>query len=614
MADYVEQAMQDMVHELDDLKRKKIFDDGELRHIVKRRREFEYALQKQPAKREDFLNYIRYEVALECLRKRKSKGLHWKSKSVSDFAGVRRLHHIFERGTKKFKGDLRFWYQYVDFCLRSGSTKVLSRVVTRALKFHPREVRLWLLAADRELKCGNIKASRALLLRGLRFAPLSPKLWGEFLRLESRVACHLFAARKTGAEAELPGMEKKAEVTQATENAFAPTRLLLRRALGRMDTKPQHCAAFLATATAVLAHAVECVPSTEGMEQWAREVREAVATRRPGVAEGAEWAPEEVSEEVAVAMWELWWRQERAAGATWSDVVKAALASAPVAALRHCAAAVADAACEGQDGGEAAKALLELSAGPRAAENAEAALAILELLERCEEAGAGQTAEASGKLMRRAAAAHPSCGRLALLASQLGAGKGKGAEVSTIVAAARDMSPPDAARLLLVALEAAADPGKTLERLVRALAKDASPQLLVEAFLGQATARGQAALQEGLLCATAVASQLWDLPVKRTKLLAGVLDVLLRAQTPTAVPAKQVCDRFEELLVALKDDEDEKVEWWTRYVAFAGRAMRWGAGSAVPVTADLHMRALRSVADQAAYTERVQLLSLSGAS
>eukprot|EP00411_Alexandrium_monilatum_P017638 CAMPEP_0175228196 /NCGR_PEP_ID=MMETSP0093-20121207/23793_1 /TAXON_ID=311494 /ORGANISM="Alexandrium monilatum, Strain CCMP3105" /LENGTH=250 /DNA_ID=CAMNT_0016521963 /DNA_START=84 /DNA_END=833 /DNA_ORIENTATION=+ len=250
MADYVEQAMHEMVPELDDLRRKRIFKDPEIRQIIRRRREFEYALQSNDRKPQDYLNYVRYEVALECLRKRRSDALHWRQKSLSDYAGQRRLIHIFNRCMLKFKADKRLWYQYIDFCLRSGSTKVLSSVLLRAVKFHPREAQFWLLAADRELKCGHVKPARTILTRGLRCLPRSAKLWGEFLRLEVQVARRLLevrAALAAAAPQATAGPEAAASVPTpptAADNPWGPARLLLRKGLQRLERSPRACAAL----------------------------------------------------------------------------------------------------------------------------------------------------------------------------------------------------------------------------------------------------------------------------------------------------------------------------------------------------------------------------------
>merc|ERR1719329_426954 len=107
-----------------------------MRQIIKRRRDFEYLLHRVPGSSKDYLGYVQYEVAMECLRKRRSKALNWRKKTISDYAGINRMHSIFNRGLAKYKGDVRLWYQHVDFCLRSGSNKILQRVLMKAVKFH----------------------------------------------------------------------------------------------------------------------------------------------------------------------------------------------------------------------------------------------------------------------------------------------------------------------------------------------------------------------------------------------------------------------------------------------------------------------------------------------
>lgn len=624
--------MQEMVPELDDLKRKRIFNEEEIRQVVKRRREFEYGLQRTPSKHQDFLNYIRYEVAVECLRSRRSKALHWRKKTISDFAGLRRMHIIFDRGVRKFKGDKRMWYQYVDFCLRSGSTKVLSRVLLRALKLHPREVHLWLLAADRELKCGHIKAARTLLVRGLRFAPKSAKLWGEFLRLEVRVACHLQAVRDSP-----EGLDKSAP----SANAWAPGRLLFRRGLKQLSSSPVACVALLVQAVQCLKEAQSEPSSGEGLKEWAAEVRAALAQWRPGIAEGQEWF--EASEETATNMWEVWWTHELKCGSTWGTVADATATSAPPVVIRHLASTIASEAVKGAAVGEstavetAAAVLAKFSGASRVATDAETVVAILEALERCaEEASHALEADkrlaekASHALLERAIARHPKSGRLALLAWSAAADKRKGRRLPVLMSKAQSMQCEEAAAMLLLASpcvtqaeECATQVSErqgSLETVLRNLAPTAAPGPLVAAHLAEALARGGGeALQEACSDARAVARKLWDLPERRAIVLAAVLDGELRCwgmstlakSAPKALrQAKVLTDHFEELLGQFSDDDPEKEDWWIRYVQFVQGASSLGDAicSGLPSVTDLNWRAMRSVADQARYIEKAQRL------
>lgn len=63
--------------------------------------------------------YIEYETQVDKLRqfRKKTQGedaVH----GVADTAGVRRLHFIYARALRKFKGDLRLWHSYLAFCTR----------------------------------------------------------------------------------------------------------------------------------------------------------------------------------------------------------------------------------------------------------------------------------------------------------------------------------------------------------------------------------------------------------------------------------------------------------------------------------------------------------------
>jgi len=627
----VEKTMQEMVPELDDLKRKSIFNEDEIRQIVKRRRDFEYGMQRNPAKHQDFLNYIQYEVAVECLRSRRSKALHWRKKTISDFAGFRRMHIIFDRGVRKFKGDMRMWYQYIDFCLRSGSTKVLSRVLLRALKFHPREVHLWLLAADTELKCGHIKAARTLLVRALRFAPKSAKLWGEFLRLEVRVACHLQAVRDSP-----EGLEQ----STPTANAWAPGRLLFRRGLAKMSCSPSACAAFLAQAIHCLKEAQSEPSSGEGLSEWAAEVRAALAQWRPGVAEGEDWL--DASDETATSLWELWWNHELECGSSWRSVADAAATSAPAVVLRHLAstltaAAVKGASADEQTDDETAAAVLATLAGkPRAAIDAETVIGLLEELERCaEEASHASDSDkrlvqkASRALLERAVAEHPKNARIALLSWSAAAGKSKGKRPPMPPSKADSMQSEEAVAMLLLATPAtmqadgdgdaqALQRQRSLETSLRNLAPSVAPGTLVTAHVAEALARGGAqALQEACSDVRAVAGKLWDMPERRAMMLAAALEAELRCWSMSTLAvaaskmlkqAKALTDRFEELLGLLSDDDPEKEDWWIRYVQFVQGALRSGdgVGSGLPSVTDLNWRAMRSVADQARYADKAQ--------
>eukprot|EP00727_Mastigamoeba_balamuthi_P002142 m51a1_g11925 putative U3 small nucleolar RNA-associated protein (598) ;mRNA; f:677801-679739 len=185
MADAVRDVLQGMGVELSMLRHHKVFSDAEIPVIVRRRTDFEYRLRRKPADRADFARYIRYELALQSIRERRIERLGIKRMKIITFGGLRHLHFIFARALRKFPGDMAFWSQYIEFCMKTGAFTRLAEAMSRALSLHPLEDGLWVLAAkwEYEHNC-NMGNARALMQRALRMNPGSSKLYVEYAKLE----------------------------------------------------------------------------------------------------------------------------------------------------------------------------------------------------------------------------------------------------------------------------------------------------------------------------------------------------------------------------------------------------------------------------------------------
>ncbi|KAF0520632.1 U3 small nucleolar RNA-associated protein 6 [Gigaspora margarita] len=186
MAETVQYYLEKMVPELEDYERKELFSKQEIKSIIRQRTNFEYSLKKRPCQKDDFLKYIEYEINLEKLRKKRKERLAIKGKtSISDYAIIRRIYHIFDRAVIKFKGDISLWLQYIEFAKSAGAGKLLGKIFGSALQLHPTKPLFWILAAKWEFETNaNITASRALLQRSLRLNPSSIQLWHEYFKLE----------------------------------------------------------------------------------------------------------------------------------------------------------------------------------------------------------------------------------------------------------------------------------------------------------------------------------------------------------------------------------------------------------------------------------------------
>ncbi|XP_010666961.2 uncharacterized protein LOC104884066 [Beta vulgaris subsp. vulgaris] len=193
MADVVQHRLERMVPELDDLEKRSLFDRREIAEIVKKRRKFEYRLQRPSPLKQDFIDYIDYEKQLDRLRvlrkktvsrQLKDKGNKKMKKSLSDYAGVRRIIEIYRIATSRFKGDLELWFQYLEFCKEKNNGR-MKKVLGQVIRFHPKVPAVWIYAAAWEFDHNlNVRAAHVIMQMGLRSCPSSEDLWVEFLRME----------------------------------------------------------------------------------------------------------------------------------------------------------------------------------------------------------------------------------------------------------------------------------------------------------------------------------------------------------------------------------------------------------------------------------------------
>eukprot|EP00494_Astrolonche_serrata_P030896 UN31164 len=174
-----------MIPDFNDLIEKNIFSETEIRSIIKKRREVEFKLRGLDCAVETFLGAIVYEQKLEKLRRKRKKRLGIEKRCDSDSAVISRLHHLFQRGLRKYSTNLQFWWFYFDFAIAAYSKTTLSRAFTRCLELHPQCCEVWLRAANWEfMDNSNIIDARKLLHRGLELNTNNPLLWLGLVKLE----------------------------------------------------------------------------------------------------------------------------------------------------------------------------------------------------------------------------------------------------------------------------------------------------------------------------------------------------------------------------------------------------------------------------------------------
>ncbi|KAK2846316.1 hypothetical protein FQN49_005840 [Arthroderma sp. PD_2] len=174
--------LEQLVPELREYEKKKIFTKAEISSITKKRSDFEHRINSRGPSPADYARYAEYEMNLDTLRKKRIKRLGIKAPM---HAGQRRVFFVLDRATRKFHGDVSLWQQYIEYARKQKAHKKLAQIFTNALRLHPREVDLWIYAAQHVLQDhGDITQARGYMQRGLRFCKNSQALWLQYAKLE----------------------------------------------------------------------------------------------------------------------------------------------------------------------------------------------------------------------------------------------------------------------------------------------------------------------------------------------------------------------------------------------------------------------------------------------
>lgn len=181
----INEILENMLPSLQYFANKKIFSKQEVSMIVKKRKQTEYKVRGLNATPETFCGCIQFEIKLEKLRRKRRKRLGIEKTQKEDHAIVSRIHHLFQRGLRKYSNDLTLWWFYFDFCSQSRSGSALSRAFTRCLQLHPHAEIVWLRAANWEFfSNGDILGARKLLQRAIELNSSSCLLWKGYFKLE----------------------------------------------------------------------------------------------------------------------------------------------------------------------------------------------------------------------------------------------------------------------------------------------------------------------------------------------------------------------------------------------------------------------------------------------
>jgi len=122
MADKVDNLLEKMTDELIFYTDEGIFSEQEIKKIVKHRRDQEYQMQRKDAQVTQFIDSIAFEKKLEKLKQARKKNLAKVSKDFRHENAIKkRIIHLYDRATRKYRQNKLIWKEYLYFLLTSDS-------------------------------------------------------------------------------------------------------------------------------------------------------------------------------------------------------------------------------------------------------------------------------------------------------------------------------------------------------------------------------------------------------------------------------------------------------------------------------------------------------------
>lgn len=190
MAEVAEYRAESMISELEQMERLQIFDSNKIKIITRKRKEFEYGLQKKTIKMRDYSRYIQYEMDLLKLVAAKLKRMKINPKTTTIERSIAsRVNKLFTEVIRRFPDQLTGWFSYVQFCKQVGFYSCASRVLEQMLEVHHDKPQIFRVAAKCEFEDFNsINKARKILTNGLHLHKDDKLLYKEAFSLEVKYA------------------------------------------------------------------------------------------------------------------------------------------------------------------------------------------------------------------------------------------------------------------------------------------------------------------------------------------------------------------------------------------------------------------------------------------
>ncbi|VUZ42100.1 unnamed protein product, partial [Hymenolepis diminuta] len=161
----VERNIENILKEIAHIRKAKLFNEDEIREIVRHRRMHEYSIQKRNKRISDYDSYIATELGfLRLVGLRRKKTMDYRFRDEIEKSILSRLVRLHRQSCYRFQGHLNVWMRFLLFNRKLGRHMAVVRLWERILQVHGRtDPRLWAAAASFHLNEGCRAQARSCL-------------------------------------------------------------------------------------------------------------------------------------------------------------------------------------------------------------------------------------------------------------------------------------------------------------------------------------------------------------------------------------------------------------------------------------------------------------------
>uniref|UniRef100_A0A1L8DFJ2 Putative u3 small nucleolar rna-associated protein 6 n=1 Tax=Nyssomyia neivai TaxID=330878 RepID=A0A1L8DFJ2_9DIPT len=184
MAEIVEYRREQSLPEYEQMKRINLFNDSEIREIMKKRDNFNGKIVRKEKSMRDYLEFIKFERQLVTLieKRRKVRNIDEMKGSIERPITLR-IKNLYSQVTERFPENLRTWDEYLKFVRAFNFANVASTILDRMLQLHGDKPEMWLRAVIWEYE-QNPDRAKHYMLRGLQRHPTNSMMYCQFVKIK----------------------------------------------------------------------------------------------------------------------------------------------------------------------------------------------------------------------------------------------------------------------------------------------------------------------------------------------------------------------------------------------------------------------------------------------